>query len=86
MAIKKISKEALELFTCYTELEPHEDLSLEDQLEMYYKINLIREFDTKVTYMAWPIHMSGQKQSPLGPARRSKAKTGSPRLIVVTGM
>ncbi len=48
MAKKKISKKSLEMFPCYTELEAPEDLSVEDQLEMYYKINLIREFDTKV--------------------------------------
>jgi len=35
-------------FNCYTPLEAPDDLSVEKQLKMYYDMNLIREFDTKV--------------------------------------
>lgn len=44
----KIPKEVLDKFTCYTPLEAPPDMSVEQQLEMYRQIHLIREFDTKV--------------------------------------
>ncbi len=44
----KIPKEFIEKFPCYTPLKAPEGLSAEAQMEMYYKINLIREFETKV--------------------------------------
>ncbi|MGI6114152.1 MAG: thiamine pyrophosphate-dependent dehydrogenase E1 component subunit alpha [Mahellales bacterium] len=37
-----------EKFGCYKELEPPEDLNIEQQKKMYYTMNVIREFDTKV--------------------------------------
>jgi TPP-dependent pyruvate/acetoin dehydrogenase alpha subunit len=43
-----IPEKVLEEFGCYTPYEKPKDISEEKQLEMYYKINLIREFDTKV--------------------------------------
>jgi acetoin:2,6-dichlorophenolindophenol oxidoreductase subunit alpha len=66
MEKKKISKKALRLFPCYTELQAPEDLSLEDQLEMYYKINLIREFDTKVRELWMDKHIYGLAHSYVG--------------------
>ena len=38
----------LEEFTCYQPLEAPSALSISDQIEMYFKMNLIRVFDTKV--------------------------------------
>jgi len=66
MAKKRISKKSLELLTCYTELEAPEGLSLEDQLEMYYKINLMREFDTKVRELWMDKHIYGLAHSYVG--------------------
>lgn len=37
-----------EKFTCYTPLKAPDDVTVETQLEMYHKVNLIRHFDTKV--------------------------------------
>jgi TPP-dependent pyruvate/acetoin dehydrogenase alpha subunit len=44
----RIPKKVIEQFPCYTPLKAPKGLSVDQQLEMYYKINLIREFDTKV--------------------------------------
>jgi TPP-dependent pyruvate/acetoin dehydrogenase alpha subunit len=66
MAKNRISKKTLQLFPCYKELEAPEDLSLEDQLEMYYKINLIREFDTKVRELWMEKHIYGLAHSYVG--------------------
>ena len=54
------------LFPCYTELEPPDDLSVEDQLEMYYQINVIREFDTKVRELWMDKHIYGLAHSYVG--------------------
>jgi pyruvate dehydrogenase E1 component alpha subunit len=43
-----ITKEVLDKFSCYTPLKAPLDMSIDKQLKMYYQINLIREFDTKV--------------------------------------
>jgi pyruvate dehydrogenase E1 component alpha subunit len=43
-----VPREVLERFPCYTPLKAPEDLSAEQQMEMYRKIHLIREFETKV--------------------------------------
>jgi len=45
---KAIQKNTSEEFSCLVPLEAPPELSLGQQLEMYYKMNLIREFDTKV--------------------------------------
>jgi TPP-dependent pyruvate/acetoin dehydrogenase alpha subunit len=44
----EISKKVLDEFGCYTQYSKPKDISVEKQLDMYYQINLIREFDTKV--------------------------------------
>ena len=44
----EIQKEILEKFPCYTPLVAPEDMSVEQQLEIYRKMLLIRVFDTKV--------------------------------------
>jgi pyruvate dehydrogenase E1 component alpha subunit len=44
----KIPEDLVQKFPCYTPLKAPEGLSREIQLEMYYKITLIREFETKV--------------------------------------
>jgi TPP-dependent pyruvate/acetoin dehydrogenase alpha subunit len=41
-------KKVIEEFGCYTPYVTPKNLTKEQQLDMYYKINLIREFDTKV--------------------------------------
>ncbi|UCF89935.1 MAG: thiamine pyrophosphate-dependent dehydrogenase E1 component subunit alpha [Desulfobacterales bacterium] len=63
---KKISQKVRAMFPCYTELEAPKDLSLEAQLEMYYKINLIREFDTKVRELWMEKHIYGLAHSYVG--------------------
>ncbi len=66
MAKKKISKKMQNMFPCYTELTAPDDLSVEDQLDMYYKINLIREFDTKVRELWMDKHIYGLAHSYVG--------------------
>jgi pyruvate dehydrogenase E1 component alpha subunit len=44
----KIPKKVINDFDCYTPLKAPKNLSKEQQLRMYYEINLIREFDTHV--------------------------------------
>jgi acetoin:2,6-dichlorophenolindophenol oxidoreductase subunit alpha len=44
----KISQEVLDQFTCCSYLDNCGELDKKTQLEMYYKMNLIREFDSKV--------------------------------------
>jgi pyruvate dehydrogenase E1 component alpha subunit len=48
MMINTLPREVVENFDCLTELEAPADLSLEAQEDMYLKMNLIRQFDTKV--------------------------------------
>ena len=55
-----------ELHSCYTEFEAPKGLSLEEQLEMYYRINLIREFDTKVRELWLDKHIYGLAHSYVG--------------------
>ena len=45
---KVLPKEITEQFKCFAELEAPEDLTPEQIKDMYYKMNLIRNFDTKV--------------------------------------
>ena len=45
---KVLPQEVIEEFSCFTELEAPKELSIEKIKDMYYKMNLIREFDTKV--------------------------------------
>jgi pyruvate dehydrogenase E1 component alpha subunit len=63
---KRKSNECTDLFPCYTELEAPAGLSVKDQLEMYYKINLIREFDTKVRDLWMDKHIYGLAHSYVG--------------------
>ena len=65
MTKKKVNKNK-ELFPCYKEFEAPEDLSLETQIEMYYKMNLIREFDTKVRELWMDKHIYGIAHSYVG--------------------
>ena len=44
----EIQQKLLDQFGCYTPYEKPRDISVEKQLDMYYQINLIREFETKV--------------------------------------
>ncbi len=44
----EISKEVKDQFKCYTPYKKPQDLSVEQQLEMFYRMFLIRTFDTKV--------------------------------------
>lgn len=45
---EKIDKRALQRFKCYTPLKAPEGLCKEKQIEMFNRMRLIREFDTKV--------------------------------------
>lgn len=45
---KVLPQEVLEAFECITELEAPEELNIEKIMDIYLKMNLIREFDTKV--------------------------------------
>lgn len=45
---KKVKKEILEKCACQTPLIAPKGMKIDTQLEMFYKINLIREFDSKV--------------------------------------
>lgn len=45
---KDIPRQELKEFTCFTELKAPAGMSVETQKKMYYKMNIIREFDTKV--------------------------------------
>lgn len=45
---KKVDKETLDKCACQTPLIAPKGMKKETQLEMFYRINLIREFDTKV--------------------------------------
>ena len=45
---KALPQELIEEFECFTELEAPKELGIEKIKDMYYKMNLIREFDTKV--------------------------------------
>lgn len=45
---KEMPIEIINEFKCLKELEAPEELGLEQQKDMYYRMNLIREFDTKV--------------------------------------
>ena len=44
----EINKELLEQFKPYTPLKAPKNIGKEEQLELFYKMRLIREFDTKV--------------------------------------
>ena len=44
----KIDKEVLEKFTCYTPLKAPEGMKKEEQMKLFYRMKLIREFDTTV--------------------------------------
>lgn len=43
-----VDKKILEMFPCYTPLKPPKNLSKDRQLHFFYKMYLIREFDTQV--------------------------------------
>jgi TPP-dependent pyruvate/acetoin dehydrogenase alpha subunit len=45
---KDIPEQVVKEFSCFTELKAPVGMSVETQKNMYYKMNLIREFDTKV--------------------------------------
>jgi TPP-dependent pyruvate/acetoin dehydrogenase alpha subunit len=45
---EEIPQEVIKNFSCYTPYKAPEDLPLEKQLDMFYRMNLIREFDTRV--------------------------------------
>ncbi len=46
--LKGLPAEVVEEFKCLTEMSAPEELDIEIQKEMYRKMNLIRQFDTKV--------------------------------------
>ena len=48
MPYGQISKEVKDQFKCYTPYKKPQGLSVEQQLEMFYRMFLIRAFDTKV--------------------------------------
>jgi acetoin:2,6-dichlorophenolindophenol oxidoreductase subunit alpha len=45
---EKIAIEVLDAFPCYTELKAPKGVGKEEQLELFYRMRLIREFDTTV--------------------------------------
>ncbi|SDP78897.1 thiamine pyrophosphate-dependent dehydrogenase E1 component subunit alpha [Desulforhopalus singaporensis] len=63
----KVSKEILDAFPCYEAMDnAPEDLSLDDQMKMYYLLNLIREHDSKLKELWMANKMCGIAHSYAG--------------------
>jgi len=63
---RQVPKEHLDIHPCCTPFEVPEDIPLEQQLDMYFKILLAREFDTRVRELWMAGHISGLAHSYVG--------------------